>query len=139
MTEEIKKESGGAGLLGGGIGFQLEFNTTDCQGGWAVTKVGTGQVLACYTTKEHAQAAMEALAVNQPDVTKSDEKGQVDQDEQEGIGRLNFWDGSFAPVFGFKQYQDARYNSTYNSPPQHDGKPTVGYGNSSSPKGRSNQ
>ena len=132
MTQEINKETGAAGLLGGGNGFQLEFNVADCQGGWAVTKVGTGQVLACYTTKEHAQEAMAALAVNQPDVTKA-----VKQDEQEGIGTLNFWNGSLAPVMGTKD-QDARYNSTYNTPPQHDGKPTVGYANSSSPKGRSN-
>jgi hypothetical protein len=29
--------------------------------------------------------------------------------------------------------------SSYNTPPQNDGKPSVGYGNHSDPKGRSNQ
>ena len=129
----VKKESAGAGRISGGVGFKLEYNVPDCQGGYAITKAGTGQVIGCYTTKEHAEEAMKAIAVNEP-VVKGD---QTKQDEQEGIGTFNFWSGSFAPVMG-SQMQDMRYNSTYNTPPQNDGKPSVGYGNSSSAEGRSN-
>jgi len=70
-------------------------------------------------------------------VKKDDASGQVNQNKQEGIGSLSFWDGSFAPVIGGRQ--SGSWQSTYNSPPQHDGKQTVGYGNHSDPKGRSNQ
>jgi hypothetical protein len=132
--DKIEKESGGAGMLGGGHGFKLEYNVPDCLGGYAITKAGTGQVIGCYTTEEHAQAAMDAIAVNQPDLTKGD---QSKQNQQEGIGSFNFWNGSLAPVMG-SQYLDARYNSTYNSPPQKDGQPSVGYGNRSDKNGRSN-
>jgi hypothetical protein len=70
-------------------------------------------------------------------VKKDDVSGQVNQDKQDGIGSLSFWNGSFAPVIG-AQATDG-WKSTYNSPPQHDGKQTVGYANHSDPKGRSNQ
>jgi len=70
-------------------------------------------------------------------LTKDDASGQVNQNKQEGIGSLSFWDGSFAPVIGGRQ--SGSWMSTYNSPPQNDGKQTVGYGNHSDPKGRSNQ
>jgi len=129
----FKKESAGAGRIDGGVGFKLEYNVPDCQGGYAITKAGTGQVIGCYTTKEHAEEAMKAIAVNEP-VIKSD---QTQQDNQEGIGSLVSWNGSFAPVFGNQAVQPA-WMSTYNTPPQKDGQPSVGYGNSSSPKGRSN-
>jgi hypothetical protein len=133
-STQIKKESAGAERLSGGPGFKIEFNVPDCQGGYAVMKAGSGQVIGCYTTKEHAQEAMDAIAVNEPDLTKSD---QTKQDEQEGIGSFSFWSGSFAPVMG-SVMQDARYNSTYNSPPQKDGQPSAGYGNRSDKHGRSN-
>ena len=71
-------------------------------------------------------------------VKKDDASGQVNQDNQEGIGSLSFWNGSFAPAMGL-QNGDAGWKSTYNTPPQNDGKQTVGYGNHSDPKGRSNQ
>jgi hypothetical protein len=70
-------------------------------------------------------------------LAKDDASGQVNQNKQEGIGSLSFWDGSFAPVIGGRQ--SGSWMSTYNSPPQNDGKQTVGYGNHSDPKGRSNQ
>jgi len=70
-------------------------------------------------------------------VKKDDVNGQTKQDEQEGIGSLSFWNGSFAPVFGNQKVQYS-WMSTYNTPPQNDGKPSVGYGNHSDPKGRSN-
>ena len=131
---QIKKESAGAERLSGGPGFKIEFNVPDCQGGYAVMKAGSGQVIGCYTTKDHAQEAMDAIAVNEPDLTKSD---QTKQDEQEGIGALHVWNGSFAPVFGNDKVQPA-WMSTYNTPPQNDGKPSVGYGNRSDKHGRSN-
>jgi hypothetical protein len=130
----VKKESAGAERLSGGPGFKLEYNVPDCLGGYAITKAGSGQVIGCYTTKEHAQEAMDAISVNEPDLTKSD---QTKQDTQEGIGVLHSWSGSFAPVFGNEKVQYS-WMSTYNTPPQHDGEPSVGYGNSSSPKGKSN-
>ena len=58
--------------------------------------------------------------------------------KDDGIGPLSFWNGSFAPVMGNQKVQYS-WMSTYNSPPQNDGKPSVGYGNHSDPKGRSNQ
>jgi hypothetical protein len=141
----VKKESVGAGRIGGGVGFKLEYNVADCQGGWAVTKQGTGQVIGCYTTKEHAQEAMKAIAVNEPDITKKIDiadpntvAGTLQQGpQQDGDDEMNFWTGAFSP---FKHVRDEREPMvpTYNSPPQHDGEPSVGYGNSSSPKGKSN-
>jgi hypothetical protein len=246
----VKKERGtiagdssvNSGRISGGVGWKIEFNTPDCQHGWAVIKVGSGQSIGCFFKEEDAKAALEALAVTEPivkadggykptsgmksaaakaikwkeegkangagtnvgwtrahqivsgeslsldtvkrmysffsrhevdkqgkewdkpshgkvmwyawggdagyswsraiveresKVEKSDEKGQVDQNNQEGIGALSFWNGSFAPVIGGQT--SGSWMSTYNSPPQHDGKQTVGYGNHSDPKGRSNQ
>ena len=133
----VKKESAGAERLSGGPGFKLEYNVPDCLGGYAITKAGSGQVIGCYTTKEHAQEAMDAIAVNEPDLTKSENRGRLDQDKQEGIGTLNIWRGAFSP-FAHEPVDKEPMTPTYNSPPQKDGTPTVGYGNSSSPKGRSN-
>ena len=127
-----------SGRISGGVGWSIQFNTPDCQHGWSVIKEGTGQSIGCYFKEEDAKAALEALAVTEPIVNKSEEFGQTKQDEQEGIGSLSFWNGSFAPVIG-SQYLDAAFMPTYNSPPQNDGKPSVGYGNHSDPKGRSNQ
>ena len=115
-------------------GFKIEYDVPDCQGGYAVTKAGSGQVLGCYLTQEEAQTNMDIIAVSEPDISKGD---QTKQDEQEGIGSLSFWSGSFAPVFGNEKVNLA-WQSTYNAPPDKDGKPSAGYGNSSSPKGKSN-
>ena len=131
----VKKESAGAERLSGGPGFKIEFNVPDCQGGYAVMKAGSGQVIGCYTSKEEAQKALDAVAVNEPDLTKGD---QTKQDEQDGIGTFSFWNGSFAPVFGNEKVQFS-WMSTYNSPPQKDGEPSAGYGNRSDKHGRSNQ
>ncbi len=75
---------------------------------------------------------------DQLSMNKDDVNGQTKQDEQEGIGRLTSWNGSFSPVMGNEKVQYS-WMSTYNTPPQNDGKPSVGYGNHSDPKGRSNQ
>jgi hypothetical protein len=137
MTIE-KDFAANSGRISGGVGWSIQFNTPDCQHGWSVVKEGTGQSIGCYFKEEDARAALEALAVTEPIVNKDDVNGQTKQNEQPGIGAFNFWNGSFAPVIG-SQYLDARFMSTYNTPPQNDGKPSVGYGNHSDPKGRSNQ
>jgi hypothetical protein len=110
--------------------FYIEFNTPDAQGMWAVCKENNSQVLGVYSSEEEAKIALDALTVQ---VDRHEEKGL----EEEATPALSFWNGSFAPVFG-TQDQDARYNSTYNAPPNHDGKKSTGYGNSSG-YGYSNQ
>jgi len=110
--------------------FYIEYNVPDAQGMWAVCKENNAQVVGSYSTEEEAKVALEALVVQ---VDGYEEKGI----EEEGIGALSFWEGSFAPVFGTKD-QDARFNSTYNAPPNNDGKRSAGYGNRSG-KGFSNQ
>jgi hypothetical protein len=135
--DKIEKESAGAGRLGGGNGFKLEYNVPDCQGGYAITKVGTGQVIGCYTTKAHAEEAMAAIAVNEPIVKGGDPVPTKDS--------TSIWDGVFEPTgdivsgtnFGDRM-GDTGWKSTYNSPPQKDGKPSAGYGNRSDQHGRSN-
>jgi hypothetical protein len=114
---------------GAKVPFKIEQNVPDCQGGWGVLKENNGQVVGCYSSEEEAKAAVDALTVQVEDY---EEKGR----EEEGIPALSFWNGSLAPVFG-TQSGDARYVSTYNSPPQKDGRPSAGYGNRSG-KGRSN-
>ena len=134
----VKKESAGAERLSGGPGFKLEYNVPDCLGGYAITKAGSGQVIGCYTTKEHAQEAMRAIAVNEPDLTKAVNPTPTKDS-------TSIWDGVFVPVgdavsgtnYG-SMMGDIGWQSTYNTPPQNDGKPSVGYGNSSSPNGKSN-
>ena len=136
---KIEKESAGAERLSGGPGFKIEFNVPDCQGGFAVMKAGSGQVIGCYTTKEHAQEAMDAIAVNEPDLTKSmtvaDSMSQAPTED--GDDQMNFWTGAFSP-FAHRAVKGEPMVPTYNTPPQKDGQPSVGYGNSSSPKGKSN-
>ena len=215
-VEDVKKDSSvNSGRISGGVGWKIDFNTPDCQHGWSVIKMGSGQSIGCYFKEEDAKAALEALAVTEPvikaswdgvfapvkleknyfrkcmtcgcddlgndhhyisdtekcmycmtkgqgpcwdgyqyagtkeqngktvpncipkKVKKDDVSGQTTQDQQDGIGRLSFWDGSFGPVIGGQQ--SGSWRSTYNTPPQKDGTPTVGYGNHSDPKGRSNQ
>jgi len=150
-----------SGRISGGVGWSIQFNTPDCQHGWSVVKEGTGQSIGCYFKEEDAKKALEALAVTEPVVNKKEDSdndidevshqtrdqlsmnkddvnGQTKQDDQEGIGSFSFWNGSFAPVFGNQKVQYS-WMSTYNTPPQNDGKPSVGYGNHSDTKGRSNQ
>lgn len=134
--DKIEKESAGGGRISGGVGFKLEYNVPDCQGGWAVTKGGTGQVIGCYTTKAHAQEMLEVIAVNEPIIKGGDPVPTKDS--------TSLWDGVFAPTgdilsgtnFGSLD-GDTGWKSTYNSPPQHDGQPSVGYGNRSSKHGKS--
>jgi hypothetical protein len=105
--------------------FTIDFNTPDCLGGYSVIKAGTAQSIGCYITREEAEKQLDALVVG-------DRSSGNDTDnpvkKSDGIGQLSFWNGSFAPVFG-SMFGDARYNSTFNTPPSRDGKPTAGYGN----------
>ena len=133
----VKKESAGAERLSGGLGFKLEYNVPDCLGGYAITKAGSGQVIGCYTTKEHAEEAMKAIAVNEPIIKGGDPVPTKDS--------TSIWDGVFVPTGDITSgtnygsiMGDVGWQSTYNTPPQKDGQPSVGYGNSSSPKGKSN-
>lgn len=142
---KIKKERGtingdssaNSGRISGGVGWKIEFNTPDCQHGWSVIKMGSGQSIGCFFKEEDAKAALEALSVTEP-IVKDEANGQTKQNEQDGIGSFSFWNGAFGPVMGL-QNGDMGWKSTYNTPPQNDGKPSVGYGNHSDPKGRSNQ
>jgi hypothetical protein len=142
---KIEKESAGAGRIDGGVGFKLEYNVPDCQGGYAITKAGTGQVIGCYTTKEHAEEAMKAIAVNEPQINKAMHTADPDTvagtlqqgPQDDGDDEMNFWTGAFSP-FVHRSVKGEPMVPTYNSPPQHDGEPSVGYGNSSSKHGKSN-
>lgn len=140
----------GQGRISGGVGWKIEFNTPDCQHGWSVTKAGTGQSIGCYLKEEDAKKALEALAGPEP-VIKSIWGGAFapvnkNANPTPTKDSTSIWDGVFIPLgdavsgtnYG-EQDGDAGWLSTYNSPPQHDGEPSVGYGNSSSPKGKSNQ
>ena len=142
-----KDYAANSGRISGGVGWSIQFNTPDCQHGWSVIKEGTGQSSGCYFKEEDAQKALEALAVTEPIVNKCmtcgcDDLGNdhhcIPVKKDDGIGPLSFWNGSFAPVMGNQKVQYS-WMSTYNSPPQNDGKPSVGYGNHSDSRGRSNQ
>lgn len=109
--------------------FYIEYNTPDAQGKWCVCKENNSQVVSSWNTQEEAQKALEDLTVQV--------EGYEETDVYKEIGPLSFWNGSFAPVFGTLA-QDARFNSTYNAPPNHDGKRSAGYGNRSG-YGYSNQ
>ena len=136
---------------GAKVPFYIEFNTPDAQGKWCVCKENNGQVVSSWDTQAEAQKALEDLTVQaegyeEKGIYEDRDKGssfwdgafapmigngaveKVLSKEQEGIGTFYEWKGSFAPVFG-TQDQDARTVSTYNTPPQKDGKPTAGYGN----------
>jgi hypothetical protein len=135
---KIEKESAGAERLSGGPGFKLEFNVPDCLGGYAIVKAGSGQVIGCYTTKEHAEEAIRAIAVNEPDLTKTVNPTPT-------ADSTSIWDGVFSPLgdamsgtnYGSIE-GDTGWKSTYNTPPQKDGQPSAGYGNRSDKHGRSN-
>jgi len=79
MMSDINKERGtvagdssvNSGRISGGVGWKIEFNTPDCQHGWSVIKVGTGQSIGCYFKEEDAKYALEALAVTE-EIVKAD-------------------------------------------------------------------
>ena len=72
----VKKERGtiagdssaNSGRISGGVGWKIEFNTPDCQHGWAILKGGTAQSIGCYTSKEAAEEALAGLKNEQVDI-----------------------------------------------------------------------
>jgi len=48
-------------IFTGGDGWSIEFNTPDCQHGYAIMKSGTGQSIGCYLTRAEAEEALKGL------------------------------------------------------------------------------
>ena len=127
-------------MHGGSTEFKVEFNVGDCQGGWAVLKDGTGQVVGCYKTESEAHQHMKELTTEMTDILADEVRTSKSPNEysEKSYGATSFWDGVFFPaqkgVMGIDNdthEENARFVSTYNSPPQKDGKESTGYGNSS--------
>jgi hypothetical protein len=137
-------------IITGGSDWKIEFNTPDCQHGWSITKSGTGQSTGCYLTKEEAEKALEGLSNQGIDIlgdevrtAKSPEEIKEDS-MKKSIQAESFWSGIFVPegeaLSGVNYgtlYQDHRYYFPSESTYDKDGKPNVGYGNSSGTDGRS--
>jgi hypothetical protein len=129
-------------ILTGGSDWSIEFNTPDCQHGWAVLKGGTAQSMGCYLTKEEAEKALEGLKNEEINILGEESRAAQNPNEYaEGQVKksLSFWDGVFAPVkqgqMGTEfnaQNQDDRYYFPSKASYENDGKPAAGYGNSSS-------
>ena len=111
--------------------FKVEYNVPDCQGGWAVVKDGTGQVIGCHKTEADAKAHLDMMnAATTTDILGAEVRNT------KSVDAISFWDGVFFPAqkgtmgpdFGAVE-QDTGWASTYNSPPDKDGKPGTGYGN----------
>lgn len=112
--------------------YKIEYNVGDCQGGWAVLKDGTGQVVGCHKTKEEAQTHMQQLTTEPIDILGDEVRTAKAYDA------TSIWDGVFFParrgVMGIDNgsiEQDTGYRSTFNTPEQKDGLPSAGYGNRS--------
>ena len=127
-------------MHGGSTEFKVEYNVGDCQGGWAVLKDGTGQVVGCYKTENEAIDHMEELTTEMTDILGDEVRTSKSPNEysEKAYGATSFWDGVFFPaqkgVMGIDNdtnKENARFVSTYNTPPQKDGTESTGYGNSS--------
>lgn len=148
-------------ILTGGDGWYIEFNTPDCQHGWAVMKSGTAQSSGCYLTKEEAERALEGLNNKMVDLIGPGKSqgaqtpheyasgpmnkcltcgcGEVENDHGVNKPTISFWDGVFSPTSKGQmgpefnaQDQDARYYFPSKATYENDGKPSAGYGNRSS-------
>lgn len=127
-------------MHGGSTEFKVEYNVGDCQGGWAVLKDGTGQVVGCYKTENEAIDHMEELTSEMTDILGEEVRTSKSPSEysEKAYGAISFWDGVFFPsqkgTMGPEtgsQDQDTGWKSTFNTPPQKDGLESTGYGNSS--------
>lgn len=127
-------------MHGGSTEFKVEYNVGDCQGGWAVVKDGTGQVVGCYKTENEAIDHMEELTTETTDILGDEVRTSKSPNEysEKAYGATSFWDGVFFPsqrgIMGIDNdtnAENARFVSTYNTPPQKDSTPSTGYGNSS--------
>ena len=112
--------------------YKIEYNVGDCQGGWAVLKDGTGQVVGCHKTKEEAQTHMQQLTTEPIDILGDEVRTAKAYDA------TSIWDGVFLPtrrgVMGIDNgsiEQDTGYRSTFNTPEQKDGLQSAGFGNRS--------
>ena len=130
---------------GGSNSLKVEYNVPDCQGGWAVLKDGTGQVVGCHKTEDEANAHAEMLTSNMTDILGDEVRTTKNPTE---IGKsyeaTSIWDGVFAPTTSTTlgpnftlENESARFYSPMNTPPQKDGQESTGYGNKSG-KGYSN-
>ena len=145
VPKNVKKS-----IITGGSSWSVEFNTPDCQHGWAIIKDGTGQSIGCYLTKEEAEKALEGLDNKGIDIlgdevrtTKTPEEIKEDS-MKKSFQSESFWSGIFVPegeaLSGVNYgtlYQDDRYYFPSESTYDKDGKPSIGYGNSSGSSGRS--
>ena len=132
-------------MYGGSSEFKVEYNVPDCQGGWAVLKDGTGQVVGCYKTEDEANKHREELTIEMTDILGDEVRTSKSPNEyaetnvvNKAVEATSFWDGVFFPsqkgVMGpdtGSEEQDTGWRSTYNTPPQKDGTPSTGYGNRS--------
>ena len=127
-------------MFGGSKEFKVEFNVGDCQGGWAVLKDGTGQVVGCHKTESEANAHRDMLVAEMTDILGDEVRTAKSPSEysEKSYSATSFWEGIFFPaqkgVMGpdtGSQDQDAGWQSTFNTPPQKDGTESTGYGNSS--------
>jgi len=137
--DEIKKLF----MFGGSKEFKVEYNVPDCQGGWAVIKDGTGQVVGCHKTEKEANDHRNLMIVEMTDILGQEvrtTKTPSEYAETNSVNKtLSIWDGVFFPaqkgtlgIDNSSEVQEPGWVSTYNTPPQKDGKPSTGYGNRSS-------
>jgi len=131
---------------GGSNTFKIEYNVSDCQGGWAVIKDGTGQVVGCHITEDDAKAQVDTLQNVMTDILGDEVRTTKNPNEiDKAYDAKSFWDGAFSPTdntilgpnFSFNN-ESGRFYSPMNTPPQKDGQESAGYGNKSG-KGMSNQ
>lgn len=127
-------------MYGGSTEFKVEYNVGDCQGGWAVVKDGTGQVVGCHKSEEEAHEHCDMLITEMTDILGDEVRTAKSPSEyaEKSYDAISFWDGIFFPsqkgVMGpntGSQDQDTGWRSTYNTPPQKDSLESTGYGNSS--------
>lgn len=128
-------------MYGGSTEFKVEYNVGDCQGGWAVLKDGTGQVVGCHKTEAEANAHREMLVNEMTDILGDEVRTSKSPNEyaEKSYDASSFWEGVFFPaqrgVMGMdngSQDQDTGWQSTFNTPPQKDSQDSAGYGNRSS-------
>lgn len=133
-------------MYGGSSEFKVEYNVPDCQGGWAVIKDGTGQVIGCHKNEEDANEHRDNLIIEMTDIlgdevrtSKSPQEYAETNVVNKSMEAVSFWDGVFFPAKAGTMgpnngsiNQDTGWQSTFNTPPQKDSKPSTGYGNRSS-------
>lgn len=80
--------------------FRVEYNVGDCQGGWAVLKDGTGQVVGCHKTEEEANKHMEEMTTEPVDILGDEVRTTKSPDEiaeDRVTSAESIWKGFFSP------------------------------------------